>query len=277
MKQTLYCSSWVLFWTLMSCVASPAQIAKPKNPLGKSLEVVAQGHELYNKTCTACHGRDGTQGDRAPALGAARRYFRLSEAAIFDAIKTGIPGTAMPASGLPDADIWCIVAYIRNIRSTASDNDVLGSVQNGMEIYQRKGGCAACHMIRGQGGLIGPDLSSIGAQLTLDQIKDSLTRPVPPQAGFVPVEVTTRSGEVIKGVAKNEDAFSIDVLDMQGKLHLFMKDEVRDVAHKPESLMPHNLDKTLTPTEFQDLVAMLSRQARTKMRKEQPGENEVGR
>ncbi len=57
---------------------------KPKNPLGNGLDVVSEGHTLYNKTCTACHGRDGTQGDRAPALGAARRYFRLSEAAIFD-------------------------------------------------------------------------------------------------------------------------------------------------------------------------------------------------
>jgi cytochrome c oxidase cbb3-type subunit 3 len=277
MKQTRCRSGWLVFWMLTSCVAGAAQVAKPKNPLGNGPDVVSQGHELYNKTCTACHGRDGAQGDRAPALGAARRYFRLSEAAIFDAIKVGIPGTAMPASGLPDPDIWCIVAYIRNIRSSASDNDVPGNVQNGMEIYQGKGGCASCHMIRGQGGLIGPDLSSVGAQLTLDQIKDSLTRPLPSQAGFVPVEVTTRGGEVIRGVAKNEDAFSIDVLDMQGKLHLFMKDEAGKVAHRPESLMPHNLDKTLTPTEFQDLLAMLSRQARTKVHKEQQGENEVGR
>jgi putative heme-binding domain-containing protein len=256
---------------------SSAQVTKPTNPLGNGLNVVSQGHELYNKSCTACHGRDGTQGDRAPALGAARRYFRLSEAAIFDAIKNGIQGTAMPASGLPEQDVWRIVAYIRNIRSTASDNDVPGNVQNGMEIYQGKGRCASCHMIRGQGGLIGPDLSSVGAQLTLAQIRDALIRPVRAQEGYIPVQVTTQSGEVIKGVAKNEDAFSIDVLDIQGKLHLFTKDELRSVTHEPESLMPRNVDKTLTPVEFQDLLAMLSRQARTKVHKEQQGENEVGR
>lgn len=272
-----YRSILLTSWPIVFCVVTSAQVTKPQNPLGNGLEVVSQGHQLYNKSCTACHGRDGAQGDRAPALGAARRYFRLSEAAIFDAIKNGIPGTAMPASGLPEQDIWRIVAYIRNIRSTASDNDVPGNVQNGMEVYQKKGNCASCHMIRGQGGLIGPDLSSVGAQLTLAQIKDALTQPVRPQEGYIPVQVTTNSGEVIKGVAKNEDAFSIDVLDMQGKLHLFTKDELRHVAHEPESLMPHNLDKTLTPVEFQDLLAMLSRQARTKVHKEQQGENEVGR
>jgi cytochrome c oxidase cbb3-type subunit III len=270
-------SIWPSLSLLALCLASSAQVAKPKNPLGNGLDVVGEGHSLYNKTCTACHGRDGAEGDRAPALGAARRYFRLSEAAIFDAIHNGIPGTAMPASGLADADIWRIVAYIRNIRSTASDNDVPGDIQNGMNVYQGKGGCASCHMIRGQGGLIGPDLSSIGAQLTLAQIKDSLTHSAPPRAGFVPVEVTIRNGEIVKGVAKNEDAFSIDVLDMQGKLHLFTKDELRGVAHPSESIMPHNLDKTLTPAEFQNLVAMLSRQARTKVHHEQQGENEVGR
>ena len=29
-----------------------------------------------------------------------RRYFRVSEAAIFDVVKNGIPGTVMPSSGL---------------------------------------------------------------------------------------------------------------------------------------------------------------------------------
>jgi cytochrome c oxidase cbb3-type subunit 3 len=267
----------VLCWAVGFYLLAPAQVTKPKNPLGNGLEVVSQGHELFNKSCTACHGRDGTQGDRAPALGAARRYFRLSEAAIFDAIKNGIPGSAMPASGLSDDDVWRIVAYIRNIRSTASDNDVPGNVQNGMEIYLGKGKCASCHMIRGQGGLLGPDLSSVGAQLTLTQIRDALTKPAPPQEGYVPVQVTTRSGEVIKGVAKNEDAFSIDVLDTNGKLHLFTKAEIQNVVHNPESFMPHDVDKTLTPSEFQDLLAMLSRQARTKVHREQQGENEVGR
>ena len=53
--------------------------------------------------------------------------------------------------------------------------------------------------------------------------------------GYVPVQVTTRSGEVIKGVAKNEDAFSIDVLDASGKLHLLTKNEIHNVTHEPRS------------------------------------------
>jgi putative heme-binding domain-containing protein len=132
-------------------------------------------------------------------------------------------------------------------------------------------------MIRGQGGLIGPDLSSIGAELTLTSLRDSLvtSRPIP--RGYRPVRVTTLDGEVARGVARNEDAFSIEILDSAGKLHPFTKDELREIVHETTSLMPRDFDKKLTAGELRDLIAMLSRQARAKVRIEQQGENEVGR
>ncbi|MEJ7606248.1 MAG: c-type cytochrome [Bryobacteraceae bacterium] len=256
---------------------APAQIVKPRNPLPEGPEVVSAGRDLYNKSCTMCHGRDGNEGDRAPSLNANRRYFRLSEAAIFDAVKKGIPGTDMPSSDLPELDIWRIVAFIRNIRGTASDNIVPGDIENGTVVFNGKGGCIGCHMIRGQGGTLGPDLSSIGAQVTLQKLQDALTKAGPVPFGYRPVVVTTLKGEVVRGVARNEDAFSIQVLDEKNKLHLFARQELRSTVHPRESLMPHNYDKVLSSTQFRDLVAMLSRQARNKIKIEQPGENEIGR
>jgi hypothetical protein len=41
--------------------------------------------------------------------------------------------------------------------------------------------------------------------------------------------------------------------------------------------MPHDLDKKLTPDEFQDLIAMLSKQARVKVHIAIERENEAGR
>ncbi len=261
----------------ITALGASAQVVKSKNPLRDSPEVVTAGRSLYNKTCTGCHGKDGDEGDRAPSLNANRRYFRLSEAAIFDAVKNGIPGTAMPASGLPDLDVWRIVAFIRNIRGTTSDNIVPGDIASGMTVFTGAGGCSRCHMIRGQGGTIGPDLSSIGAQVTLQKLRDSLTQdgPIPP--GYRPVNVTTLSGDVVQGIARNEDAFSIQILDEKNKLHLFDKQELRAIVYGKKSLMPHNYDKALTAIQFRDLLAMLSRQARTKVKMEQQGENEVGR
>lgn len=254
-----------------------AQVNKPSNPLGDSPQVAEAGRLIYNRTCTGCHGPDGSEGDRAPALDANRRYFRVSEAAIFDVVKNGIPGTVMPSSGLPDTDVWKTVAFIRNVRATASDLVVPGNVENGMTVFTGAGRCAHCHMIRGQGGVLGPDLSSIGAQVNLKKLHETLTKERPAPNGYRPVTVTTLRGEMVSGVARNADAFSLQVLSEAGKLHLFLTTELSKVVYAEHSLMPHNYDKVLSAEQYRDLVAMLAVQARTKVKALLQGENEVGR
>src|ERR1700677_5255948 len=119
--------------------AAAAQQAAPKNPLGKGPDLVEAGYVLFNKTCTACHGMDGGEGERAPALVGDRRFFRLSESSIFDTIRGGIPGTAMPPFNLADDDIWRIVVFIRAMRGSASETDIPGNTQQGMAVFTGKG------------------------------------------------------------------------------------------------------------------------------------------
>jgi cytochrome c oxidase cbb3-type subunit III len=256
---------------------APAQADSPRNPLGTGPEVVAAGHVIFNRTCTACHGMDGAEGERAPALVGDRRFFRLSENALFDTIKNGIPGTAMPALGLPDDDIWRIVVFIRAMRASASDVDVPGDAEHGAAVFSGKGECLKCHMLLGKGGIIGPDLSNIGAQMTLQHLRESLTQARPIPIGYRPVKVVTRSGEAVEGIAKNEDGFSIQILDFHDKLHLYDKSELRQIVHGTTSLMPHNYDQALSPGEYQDLVAMLAHQVTVKVHVREQGEGEVGR
>ena len=251
----------------------------PKNPLGRGPEVVAEGRAVFNRTCTACHGVDGGDGERAPALVGDRRFFRLSEGAIYNTIENGIPGTAMIGFGksMDDVDVWRIVVFIRAMRGSASDTDVAGDIQHGKEIFSGKGGCARCHTIQGKGGTIGPDLSNVGAQMTLKHLRDSLTTDTPITKGFTPVRVVLKNGETLKGVAKNEDAFSLQLLDYDNHLHLIDKSNVQEEQESDKSLMPHNYDKQLTKNEFQDLLAMLAKQTRDGGRKKIEGDGEVGR
>jgi hypothetical protein len=53
------------------------------------------------------------------------------------------------------------------------------------------------------------------------------------------------------------------MLGSDNELHMFTRDELREVVHEPKSLMPTDYDKRLTPGEFDDLLAFLSRQAST--------------
>src|SRR3984957_7950031 len=229
------------------------------NPLGQTQEVIEAGRLLYNSTCTVCHGMEGTVGDRGPALAATRRYLRTSDDDLFGAIKNGIPGTLMPPAVISENEVWKIVAYIRSLRATASDEFVPGNAAHGQEVFRAKGRCAECHMIQGRGGLLGPDLSNIGAERNLHDLRETLTkaRPNIPR-GYQPVRITSKSGATIEGIAKNEDNFTLQVLDKNLELHLLRREEVDRIEYKKESLMPYRYGTTLTKDELQDLLAFLS-------------------
>jgi putative heme-binding domain-containing protein len=252
-----------MLWPVFLLLAATA-MAQPQpvtNPIAHNEQAVAEGRELYNHTCTVCHGLNGAAGDRGPALGGGRSYVIRDDAGIFQAIHEGIPGTAMPASNLPSDEIWKVVAYIRSLRATASDAFVAGDVARGERLFREKGACAACHMIRGHGGISGPDLSNVGGERTLAAIRDALTKPnllIP--VGYRPVEVTTVDGRKVTGIAKNDNNFSLQVLDSHDRLQLFTSDEWVKVTYQPKSIMPANYAKVLAPDELQDLLAFLSRQ-----------------
>jgi cytochrome c oxidase cbb3-type subunit III len=259
-------TKWMAAALLFALVAAKAQQPKAKagdtNPLGHNEQAIQQGHELFNHNCTVCHGLNGAAGDRGPALGAGRDYVRRKDQDIFDAIQKGVPGTNMPPSGLQPTDIWKVVAYIRSLRATASDAFVPGDVAHGEKIFWGQGRCGECHMIRGQGGIAGPDLSNIGGEQPLQHIRDSLTKAQPQiPRGYQPVEVVTADGRRISGIAKNDNNFSLQLLDNQGRLQLFTRDELREVIYGKQSLMPSDYDKKFSAAELQDLLAFLSRQA----------------
>jgi putative heme-binding domain-containing protein len=222
----------------------------------------ARGRDLYNRSCTMCHGLDGGPGDRAPALAGQRRFLRRTEAELFDSIRNGIPRTLMPSSPMPPADVDLIVAYIRSLRAPAIDAAVQGNRENGAALFHAKG-CAGCHTIGGQGGIIGPELSNIGAERKLDDLRRALTEPrqsIP--RGYAPVSAVTRDGRRIDGVVKNENNFSLQILGRDGKLHLLLRDELSRIDYGDKSLMPVDWARRLSNVEMQDLLAFLSRQSR---------------
>jgi mono/diheme cytochrome c family protein len=121
------------------------------------------GEKLYNETCTACHGKDGTGGELGPPVAAQnRRYLKRTDPEIFDTIKNGIQGTQMPpyATQFTDDQIWQMTAYIHGLRGTAVDTPASGNVANGETIFWGKGTCGGCHMIKAKGSILGPDLSN---------------------------------------------------------------------------------------------------------------------
>lgn len=257
-------------WIVLACVLSLACLAQQRGRGGRRVRFDAaearEGRDIYNRSCTMCHGLDGAAGDRAPALGAQRRYLRATTEELHDAIKNGIKGTNMPASpAMAEGDIRKVTAFIHSLRATAVDLDVPGDAAAGQALFQGKAGCAKCHMVNGQGGILGPDLSNLGAERSLAAIRESLTiaKPTPPR-GFQPVTVTTVAGKRIEGLMKNQHNTSFQILGLDEKLYLLTAGEVREMSYGKTSLMPTGVEKRMNEAEFQNLLAYLSRLARSR-------------
>ena len=82
----------------------------------------------------------------------------------------------MPANGFEDSEIWAIIAYLRSL-APPKNPVISGDRAKGEKIFWEAANCGRCHMVKGRGGLLGPDLSRIGAARSTAYLTDSIRDP----------------------------------------------------------------------------------------------------
>jgi putative heme-binding domain-containing protein len=255
---------------IAACTETRAQDKPQVNPVANNPAAIHEGESLFRGNCSPCHGLSAHGGGRGPDLTAGRWAHGGTDAAIFNTISHGVPGTEMPANGFEDSETWAIIAYLRSL--TPSKSPVTsGDPARGEKLFQHGAGCATCHMVRGRGGLLGPDLSRVGAARSGHYLIEAIREPgkelstgmLDPNNHYgLPlvydtVTVVTSSGDTIVGVAKNEDTFSLQLMDTHQQLRLLMKRDLKQVTHERRSLMPAYSEQMLKPADLDDLLAYL--------------------
>jgi putative heme-binding domain-containing protein len=259
--------------------AIPGWALAIRNPLAGSAQTIKAGEYEFRINCALCHGLGARGGGRGPDLTNAKKPHARTDAEMFQIISNGIPGTAMPANGtngqgvgMIDEEIWEIVTYIRSIEVKAPARPV-GNAAHGKELFYRDRNCSSCHMINGEGGRIGPDLSTVGTSRRTDALIESVRKPsarlawglTEPSKEFPQeyetVTVVTQDGHQIKGVTLNEDSFSIQLIDTSEQLHLFERDKLKSCETSRESLMPAYNPDMLSDRDLDDIIAYLQRVA----------------
>ncbi len=236
-----------------------ATVALPqtKVPL-QSAEDLARGKQLYEAQCAGCHGQTG-EGGRGPSLRQPKLRRAPDDAALFDIIQDGIPNSEMPGMWyLSEREIRRISGYLRAIGRTPVVN-VPFDVNRGREIFDGKGGCAACHIAEGRGAAAGPELTDIGARRSPEHLRESLVNPAASAPeGFLIVEAAAAAGPAVRGVRLNEDTFTIQIRDEAGHFHSLRKNQLRSLKRQEgKSPMPSYSGK-LTESELGDVVAYLA-------------------
>jgi putative heme-binding domain-containing protein len=226
-----------------------------KNPHLNNKESIRGGMSLYRRMCGDCHALDAT-GYRGPDLTALLAAGTPDER-LFQVIRKGVPGSEMPASNRPDHELLQIIAYLRNIGGApAADTAPAGNVANGQTLFSKQ--CVTCHQVAGKGGRLGPDLSRIGSARSRAALVREIRTPhewIAP--GYETVTLVTKDGQKIRGVEKNEDAFSIQIMDMRERIQGYRKSDVQ-VMPDQNSLMPVFDAKRLSDSDLSDLVGYLS-------------------
>jgi len=222
---------------------------------------INEGRRQYRLACGGCHGNGG-EGGRGPNLADGASVKRAKNERLFGAIKNGVPGTDMPGFNWDDEKTWQMVAFLRSLSAPAMQAIVPGDVENGRAIFHGRGQCSGCHMIRGGGGFIGPDLTDAGATRTVKQLREGIVAPSDRIAeGFQTVKTVAVNGTKLNGVVKNRNNYSLQILDEGGKLHLIDAASLREINLELKSLMPGDYKTKLSAKEIDDLVAYLARQS----------------
>jgi cytochrome c oxidase cbb3-type subunit 3 len=255
--------------------ATAARAADDQNPLANDPKAAKAGEYEFRINCALCHGLGAHGGGRGPDLTRAQKKHVHSDAEMFQVISNGIPGTVMPANGtngqgvgMTDEEIWQIITYIRSEEVKAPAKPT-GSAAHGKELFYGDANCSLCHMIEGKGGRVGPELTAVGGSRTRESIIDSVRNPSRrlawgltestkefPQE-YETITVVTAAGKEIKGVALNEDNFSVQMMDTNEQIYLLEKDKLRSFKKSRESIMPKFGPEILSDKDLDDIVAYL--------------------
>jgi putative heme-binding domain-containing protein len=231
-------------------VPNPAK----NNPHLGNRESIRSGMTMYRVRCADCHGLDA-KGYRGPDL-TALLAGEMTDEKLFNTIRKGVPGTDMPASQASDDELLLTIAYLRNLTSTPTE-PVSGNVENGARVFAAQ--CASCHRIGSRGGRIGPELTRIGTARSRSALIREIRTPsewVAP--GFETVTLVTKDGQRIRGTKKNEDVYSIQVMDTRERIQGYLKADLREVIYEKESLMPAFTAARLSDGDLNDLIGYLT-------------------
>lgn len=189
---------------------------------------------------------------------------------LLDALESGaVPPNAVDSlrrrqlTGSKDASIQARAAKIFDVASAGNRTKVYEELKsvvglkpdpaNGRVVFRRV--CAACHRLDRDGTPVGPDLFSIRNQPKEAILLHMIIPELEITPGFAAYVVTTVDGRVLTGLIAAETPTSVTLRQSLGKEETILRSDIEELVASKLSLMPQELEKTITRQEFADLLA----------------------
>ena len=148
---------------------------------------------------------------------------------------------------------------VRHTTVPRTDMDRVESVAydpyEGHRLYNQT--CGKCHTLFGQGGKIGPDLTTYKR----DDLRGMLLNVVNPSAeireGFENYIARTADGRTIAGLIADQDPNVVVIRGADGQNISLQREEIEDLRASRTSLMPDGQLKPMSDQQIRDLFAYL--------------------
>jgi putative heme-binding domain-containing protein len=111
-----------------------------------------------------------------------------------------------------------------------------GDPKRGHEVYTAQ--CAVCHKFNNEGGLVGPDLTGIGARDRSEVLLDSIDPNRSVEANYRLWTVVTKDDELYSGRMEAETQTTVEILDTTGHKHVIQRRTIQSLEPSPLSIMP---------------------------------------
>jgi putative heme-binding domain-containing protein len=254
----------------LSLLASPVARAQGRAPTPLAAPTaadLASGSTVFATYCARCHGFDGNGGS-GPPLARPKLRRASDDAAFIDILLHGIPGTAMGAAWmLSEREMAQVTAYARSL-GQRPEEPLPGDPGRGRAVYAQNA-CPTCHIAKGEGTPVGPDLTEIGLLRGAAFLRESLVNPAAARPersvayepygypAYVVVRAQPSAGAEVVGVLVNEDSFTIQLRDRTGRWRSLRKADLQRLEYDAAaSLMPSYRER-LAEGPLNDLVAYL--------------------
>jgi putative heme-binding domain-containing protein len=213
------------------------------------------GRKVFESQCALCHGQSGG-GGRGPSLNRPKLQRAPDEAALRMLISEGY-GDMPAAWQLHPDELAGVAEYVRSLGAMPSEN-LPGDAPHGAQVFAASG-CKGCHIVGGDGEAFGPELTGVGARRAAAFLRQTILKPAATLPdGFQYLGVTTAQGTTVRGVRVNEDSFTIQVRDANGRNHSFRKTEIKDLRRLTGQTPMPAYEGRIGGADLDDLVAYLA-------------------
>ena len=244
---------------VLAAIALDAQNSPPTTASKTNAAGLSEAKTAFNTACASCHGLDARGGERGPDLVSRPEVVRKTDAELLKILIDGKTAAGMPSfASFAPARLSGLVSYLRSLQGRSKRLPLPGDPVRGKALFFGKAKCAECHMIGGQGGFFGQDLTSYATRMSVDDIRSVVVSPskdLDPRRGLVTVMLADST--TLSGLPRNEDNFSLQLQTPDGVFHLLNKSDIKDLAYTGRSAMPSDYGAILSPVELNDLVSYL--------------------